>query len=223
MQWFKHSTASHDDPDISDAEDLFNEFGYTGFFKILEIYGQEFNNLEDGHLNISCTFLSRKLRKSWRIVEQLLNFFSERKRFSYSVNYGRVKLKIPKFIILADNWSKRNKEKLNSSSVVTTAIEEKKNRRRIEKTNTEGFAVWYKSYPKKKSRGEAEKAWSTIKPDNELLKKMVTTLEWQKTSTQWTKENGKYIPHPATWLRAKKWLDEKSISTPKIERISDYT
>lgn len=120
MQWFKHKTASHDDPDIADAEDLYGDFGYSGFFKICEIYGQEFNHLSEGWLNISQTFLKRKLHKSWTKVELLLNFFSERKRILYRAEYGRVYLKIPTFIELADNWAKRQ---LCSNSVATTAIE----------------------------------------------------------------------------------------------------
>jgi len=44
MEWLKHSTSSHDDPDISDAMDEFGDAGYTVFFIILEIYGQEFNH-----------------------------------------------------------------------------------------------------------------------------------------------------------------------------------
>jgi len=29
-----------------------------------------------------------------------------------------------------------------------------------------------------------------------------------KKSPEWTKDNGKYIPYPATWLNAKGWEDE---------------
>jgi len=133
MQWYKHSTSSHDDPDIMDAWDIYGEFAYTSFFMILEIYGQEFNGLSDGWLTISQTFLKRKLRKSWTKVELLLNFYQERKRILYSTDYGKVKIKIPKFIDLASNWSKR--KPITPTEVTTEAptaknrIEEKKNRK----------------------------------------------------------------------------------------------
>ena len=33
-------------------------------------------------------------------------------------------------------------------------------------------------------------------------------LEAQKASFDWQKENGRYIPLPATWLNGKRWEDE---------------
>ncbi len=121
MRWYKHSTGSHDDPDISDAWDELGDFGYVGFFVILEIYGQEFThrNNED-FIDISQTFLRRKLRKSSGKVQLLLDFFSKRDRIISKINGDRIMLKVPKFIELADNWGTR---KLRSNSVVTTAIE----------------------------------------------------------------------------------------------------
>lgn len=81
MDWYKHSTGSHDDPDISDAMDEFGHAGYSVFFICLEIYGQEYNHLdEDGWLTLSKRFLSRKLRLSQNKVEDILYFYSERGR-----------------------------------------------------------------------------------------------------------------------------------------------
>jgi len=37
---------------------------------------------------------------------------------------------------------------------------------------------------------------------------IIQSLEQAKTSVDWTKEKGKYIPYPATWLNAKGWEDE---------------
>lgn len=140
MKWFQHSTDSHDDPDISDAEDLFGDAGYNVFFKILEVYGREFNQLNDeGWLRISRTFVRRKLRKSWTKVEQMLNFYSERQRIMYEIDGQFVSIKIPRFLDISGNWAKRKninlKEKLCSPSVVPLAKEkeeeEKKKKKRI--------------------------------------------------------------------------------------------
>jgi hypothetical protein len=70
------------------------------------------------------------------------------------------------------------------------------------------FETFYKSYPKKKNRGQAEKAWCRIKPNSDLVDKMMESLAVAKRSTDWTKDGGKYIPYPATWLNAKGWEDE---------------
>lgn len=72
------------------------------------------------------------------------------------------------------------------------------------------FEEFWKVYPKKKSKGDALKAFATIepKPDEQLVATMIATIERAKTSEQWRSSGGQYIPYPATWLRDKGWLDE---------------
>lgn len=77
----------------------------------------------------------------------------------------------------------------------------------------ERFEVFYKAYPRHKSRGDAEKAWKALKPDDTLLAKIMEALEAAKKSHDWQKENGQYIPYPATWLRAKGWEDEQDTNS----------
>ena len=55
---------------------------------------------------------------------------------------------------------------------------------------------------------KAEKAFLKINPDEQLLAMIIATIEQAKTSEDWIKESGKYIPYPATWLNAKGWEDE---------------
>ena len=124
MEWFKHKTASHDDPDIADCMDIFGDAGYTVFFIICEIYGQEYTHLNEGWLNISQTFVRRKLRKSWTKVEKVLSFYQEKNRILYIAEHGRVKIKIPNFIELASNWSKRKQaQPTEAPTEAPTAIE----------------------------------------------------------------------------------------------------
>ena len=70
------------------------------------------------------------------------------------------------------------------------------------------FEVFWKAYPKKKSKGQAEKVFAKINPDEQLLATMLATIERAKKSEDWQKEGGQYIPYPATWLSAKGWEDE---------------
>ncbi len=70
------------------------------------------------------------------------------------------------------------------------------------------FEEFYSSYPKKRNRGDAEKAWRGLKPDVELLCKMLEAVAWQVHTYDWVKEGGQFIPLPGTWLRGKRWLDE---------------
>ncbi len=68
------------------------------------------------------------------------------------------------------------------------------------------WSMWPKA--KKKSKGKAERAWKKLKPDAELLAAIMGKLKQAQASVEWAKEDGKYIPHPSTWLNAKGWEDE---------------
>lgn len=73
----------------------------------------------------------------------------------------------------------------------------------------DGFARFWAVYPKKKSKGQAEKAFAKVKPNEQLVSAMLAAVERAKTSDDWRKDEGQFIPHPATWLNAKGWLDDE--------------
>ena len=81
----------------------------------------------------------------------------------------------------------------------------------IDKNNADalndGFELFWNEYPKHKGKPVAEKAF------NKAIKKididtMLEAIRKQKQSAQWKKENGQYIPYPATWLNQERWADE---------------
>lgn len=67
---------------------------------------------------------------------------------------------------------------------------------------------FWKAYPRKVSKQQAEKAWQKLNPDSELLEKIMAALEQQKASDQWQREDGQFIPYPSTWINQKRWEDE---------------
>lgn len=71
-----------------------------------------------------------------------------------------------------------------------------------------GFKAFWKVYPRKVGKGDAERAWKKLRPPEQLVIGIVAAVESQRTCAQWTKEGGEFIPHPATWLNRKGWLDE---------------
>lgn len=72
----------------------------------------------------------------------------------------------------------------------------------------EGFEEFYAAYPRKQKRPQGEAAWRKLRPDLELRGRIMSGLETWKRSMQWTKDNGEYIPLPASWLNARQWEDE---------------
>ena len=75
------------------------------------------------------------------------------------------------------------------------------------------FDEFWAAYPKRRSKGEARKAWKSISPSKELVAIMLEKLARATTCHDWTKDNGRFIPYPATWLRSEGWHDE---ITPNI-------
>lgn len=71
------------------------------------------------------------------------------------------------------------------------------------------FTAFWFAYPRKKSRSDAEKAWRKLAPSPELSQRIQDAIAAQRGSDDWTKDGGKYIPYPASWLNAKRWEDEQ--------------
>jgi hypothetical protein len=73
---------------------------------------------------------------------------------------------------------------------------------------SESFVRFWAAYPKKKSKGDAWKAWRQVEALRPDIDTLLAVLEKAKRSTQWRKDSGEFIPYPATWLRAWGWDDE---------------
>lgn len=79
-------------------------------------------------------------------------------------------------------------------------------------SNTYPFEEFWKAYPKKKAKEAARKAWVKLKPDETLGKEIIQAVMESAKTKDWLKENGKYIPYPATYLNGKRWEDERNES-----------
>ena len=69
------------------------------------------------------------------------------------------------------------------------------------------FDSFWEAYPNHTGSGAAKKAFLKIKPSQELTERMIRAVETIKCSDQWKKENGRFIPHAATWLNQERWND----------------
>ena len=70
----------------------------------------------------------------------------------------------------------------------------------------EAFNEFWSAYPKKVGKKEAQKAFAKVPKAD--WPKLVPAVEAQKKSKQWRKDDGQYIPHPATWLNQGRWEDQ---------------
>jgi phage replication O-like protein O len=84
------------------------------------------------------------------------------------------------------------------------------------------FDQFWSAYPKKIGKGAAEKSFKKYKPSEELLKSMLAAIALQRSSEQWQKDGGQYIPNPSTWLNQKRWEDEPQKSVEQEPKITGY-
>ena len=81
-----------------------------------------------------------------------------------------------------------------------------KNNKEVKEDTYDYFADFWSKYPKKKARGDAGKAWKKIKPTE--YDALFAGLQLAMQSKEWQRENGQFIPYPATWLNGRRWEDE---------------
>lgn len=67
------------------------------------------------------------------------------------------------------------------------------------------FDAFWDVYPRKVGKGDARKAFAKVKAPVSVL---IDAVKAQKQSQQWLKDDGRYIPNPATWLNQGRWEDE---------------
>ena len=126
--------------------------------------------------------------------------------------------------VQASAQSECRHERDNGVGVSETLIDINKNTNKekiSKKKHTEGFEEFWQMYPRKVAKANAQKAFEKLSPNPELLAEMLSALERQKQSDAWQQENGKYIPHPATWLNGRRWEDEETNGRSKRPGVID--
>lgn len=81
------------------------------------------------------------------------------------------------------------------------------------------FEKFWQVYPKKLDKKNAKKSFDKINPDEQLTALIISQVNRFKDTSDWKKEDGKFIPYPSTWLNGKRWEDEFETDTEKEERI----
>jgi DNA-binding MarR family transcriptional regulator len=75
------------------------------------------------------------------------------------------------------------------------------------KIYSDPFLNFWNGYPKKVGKGAAWTAWQKARAKPEI-EKLLAVIGEQKKTEQWQKNNGQFIPNPATWLNQCRWDDE---------------
>lgn len=76
------------------------------------------------------------------------------------------------------------------------------------KTYPELFERWWNAYPRHVAKHKAAIAWDNAGVRESDMPRVMAALERAKCSRQWVKDNGKFIPHPTTYIHGRRWDDE---------------
>ena len=71
-----------------------------------------------------------------------------------------------------------------------------------------GFDEFWQAYPRHVAKQDAAKAFAKLRADDALLRRILASLDIAKSSPDWLKDGGRFIPHASTWLNGKRWEDE---------------
>lgn len=120
------------------------------------------------------------------------------------------------------NKQTASKPEANDKQTASKEAESKnKNKNKNKKKNKDkclkkDFDLFWEAYPRKEGKQKAEEAFAkVIVPVQDL----VDAIEAQKKSAQWAKDGGQFIPHPATWLNGKRWLDQMAPATETRQSV----
>lgn len=101
--------------------------------------------------------------------------------------------------------NKANESKMPNIRHKTQDIRHKTQDKDKDKDNSASpFESFWAAYPRKVGKQAAKKAFSKVSVP---VKTLIDAVNSQKNSEQWRKDNGQYIPNPATWLNQGRWDD----------------
>ena len=82
----------------------------------------------------------------------------------------------------------------------------------------EYFDIFWKAYPRKTGKGDARKKFAKALTKTSF-ENIMAALGKVKASAQWKKDDGQFVPYPATWLNQERWDDEVGQSADGLDNL----
>lgn len=204
--------------------------GYGLYWYCVELIAQGVNeNNITFELEHDARIIARNLNLSVQETKDMMEKMIELKLFSISQNRKLACYALAKRLDQSMTSNEKMRKliadiKTNHDSVMTQSIgshdkvmQEKKRKEEIreeenrtDKTRVEeikDFDQFWKAYPKKEGKGQAEKAWLKVSKAKDFpqMSFILTAIERYKQTDTVTKG---FIKNPSTWINGKCWLDE---------------
>jgi len=140
----------------------------------------------------------------WRILnyQKYRRMLNEEERREYKAKWIADKRRQPSTTV--DSRSKMSTVSTHADAEAEAEADKKKPPNPL-KGECDGFDLFWNEYPNKQSKIAAKRAWLKIKPD-EREEVMRGIAAW-KQSESWLKDDGQFIPYPATFLNQRRFED----------------
>lgn len=121
--------------------------------------------------------------------------------------------------IYRDNKKLELDDKRTKKDIVRQEIDKEKELEIDKDINTlVDFDSFWNLYPKKVGKGQAIKTFNKLIKDDETFNLIINDLEKRKQCKNWLENEGKFIPHPSTYLNNMGWLDEYELIKKEIKK-----
>lgn len=104
---------------------------------------------------------------------------------------------------------------VNPSDSLTPIVPKPTPKKTSKEKYLERFDKFWDVYPLKVGKGKARDSWLKLKPSDKLTDAIIEAVQIQKKSNRWQKQEGSFIPMPATWLNQTRWEDNLKVEVPK--------
>jgi len=177
---------------------------------------------KDGYVRGDATTIARMANVPLDVTEKALALFQEKDPSSHTPdNEGKRIVAAPGGWIILNHFLYRAKDRTEYMQKYMRGYRAKEvesvNSVNINKSlpsvsvsvssSDDAFDTFWKAYPRKIGKGAALSAWKKAKA-KPAIDAVLVAIETQRQSEQWRKDNGQFIPHPATWLNQCRWDDE---------------
>ena len=215
--WIKLEKNTPDKPEIFEMAEILSIDPDAVLGKLIRVWCWVDSNSSDGHIKSVTPVLIDRLTMSqgfadamtsvgWLEENSIPNFArhlgesakkrakdSERKRMSRTTSED-----CPKKSVTESGLDKSRVDKI---------IEDKQQKKKAAVKN-DLFDVFWKEYPKTQGKAQALKTWKKLNPNQHLFDLIISSVVKFKSSNEWKKDGGQFIPNASTWLNGERWEDE---------------
>jgi len=155
---------------------------------------------------------SEELEMSVRSIRTVFDFLKKSKNATSKTTNKFSVVSIVNWDVYQSNEIENDKQNDKPPTSHRQATDNKQTHKNVKnKTYTDEFLSFWSAYPKKIGKDAAWKAWNGRNEDRPEIRFILDALNQQKSSEQWTRNHGQYIPYPSKWLNQGWWANEVEI------------